>query len=128
MTQFIWPWRLLLGVIAVALLGSTLEVHAVCNGNRCSGEVQRVVVNATAAPGGLVYVGTDGNERSLNCTPARNQFLVLRPNQALFREMYELLLKALDDEFDDDAVMITIAPGSSPCRILSVSIADVDDD
>ena len=128
MTKCIGQWRLLTGIIAVVMLGGTLEVHAACNGNRCSGEVQRVFVRSTAAAGGLVYVGTDGNERSLNCTPASNQFLVLRPNQALFREMYELLLKALDDEFDDDAVIIQIAPGSSPCRIISVSIADVDDD
>jgi hypothetical protein len=73
-------------------------------------------------------VGTDGDERRLDCTPEQGQFLVLRPNQALFREMYELLLKGLDDELDDDTVIIRIVPESTPCRIISVAINDDDDD
>lgn len=114
MTKSMLQLAMLIGVIT-AVLGFTTDVSAECGGNRCTGRIDRLYTSSLA---GLVFVGTDGNENLLAvCNPEDGQYLVLRPNQVLFSEIYASLLEGVTW---GRTMIVRVREGVEPCEIAYV--------
>ena len=101
---------LILVVVALVLVSS--NASAECSGGFCVGKVSRIY---TASTDNKVYIGTDGDERNLDCSPVSDVYIVLEPDQALFKELYALLLSAVAAE---KGVRLRTNTDGTECRLL----------
>ena len=100
--------------IAIAIGFISTGVQASCNSTSCTGKVTKIYMTAD----GTLYVGTDGNERSLNCTAPGGIYVSLSNTDPGKNAMYSLLLTA---QTTGTPVTIRIQENSPTCRILYVS-------
>ena len=107
---------MLISVITTAVLGVTPDVQAECSGGLCTGRVDRLYTHSS---GGVVYVGTNGTETALTCTPVQGSYLTLRPSQPLFTQLYDSLLKAVTF---GKPVIIRLPTTPGPCNIIYVVV------
>ena len=69
--------------------------------------------------GGGAWIKTSGNETLANCVANSGVYLRLDGNDAGYKEIYATLLAA---QLTDKLVNIRILEGSSPCRVLYVTL------
>lgn len=97
-------------VIAVGLLLSfSAASMAACSTIACSGQVQRLYFS-----GNYLYIGTDGDESSLNCTAAAGAYVAIPVSDQFIDEKYALLLTAVS--LGKNAT-IRINENSNPCTV-----------
>ena len=106
-------------VFGSALLLAAPFAVADCTPDNCSAVyVDNLYVNEN----GLVYVGTSGNEASLNCSAVSGVYVSLHAN-AVGRDMiYSTLLAA---QTQSKKVMIQVEDNSAGCRIQYVTLERV---
>jgi len=99
-------------ILPIAVLFA-YEAAAECSGDVCIGTIERVYPD----PGtNRVFVGTSGTERSLQCTPLSDVYIVLAPNQLLYGELFKLLNTAAAT---GQLVRLQMNSGTDQCRLLS---------
>ena len=104
-------------LVPILFLVATLQVIAIesafaeCNGPSCNQVgIERIYTNANS----WVYVGTDGNEPGLNCTPVSGVYLTLYHTDSNFEAIYSTLLAAM---VADRPASLRIDGGSGNCKI-----------
>jgi hypothetical protein len=100
--------------IAMVTVGTVCLVSgawAECNAERCVGKVVRMQIRTDD---NIVYIGMDGDERRLSCTPVSNLYVVLEGSQPLFRETFSALVAA---EVSGTTVTVRINSSSQQCRV-----------
>lgn len=110
--------KITMAALTVGLMA--VEVYATCSSTDCTGLVTRLYVNAD----GTIYVGTDGDEKALNCAGGTGNggvsgvYMSLKEGDVGKNAMYSLLLTA---QATKKPVTIRIQEGSSDCRVLYVT-------
>lgn len=82
---------------------------AVCNDKICKGKVVRLFLSDSK-----LYIGTDGDESSLNCVVPAGTYVSIPTNDPLFDQKYALLLTAVSLNKD---VTIRIKDFSTGCIV-----------
>jgi len=101
------------GLTAATLASGT---YASCISTGCYNvEVTKLYMTAD----GTLYVGTSGDEKSLNCTAPADAYMSLKEGDVGKNAMYSLLLTAKTTK---KPVTIRIQEGTSDCRVLYTTI------
>ncbi len=95
--------------LAAFLLMIGANVYAGCTADRCYGQIERLVMSGSA-----LYIGTDGDETNLDCTPLSGVYLTLSTTEESFNKQYAMMLTAMST---DKAVGFRIINGSQGCRV-----------
>jgi hypothetical protein len=112
-------------VVAIVFCGFTQEALAQCeNGVICTGKIDRLYTQATSTAvndRGTVFIKMEPDFTGLNCTLAGvpAQYIVLLPNQKLFKEIYASLLAGLTHDL---TMRVRIDPDSDVCKVAYVTI------
>ena len=110
--------KVLLSALALGFMGSS--AYAGCNATECVGKINKLYMTA----GGTLYVGTDGDEKSLNCAAGAGNggvsgvYMSLKEGDVGKNAMYSLLLTA---KTTGKSVKIRVQEGSADCRVLYVT-------
>lgn len=98
-------------LLALALSAFALATPALaeCNKNRCTGEIERLYVNANHA-----LVTTTSDERRLNCRLQDDRYIRLEFDHPAFKELYAMLLTAKSARL---TTTLRIEEGSRGCRL-----------
>jgi len=110
--------KLLLSALALGLMGSS--AYAGCTATGCTGKIEKLYMTA----GGTLYVGTDGDEKALDCAGGAGNggvsglYMSLKEGDVGKNAMYSLLLTA---KTTGKPVGIRVQTGSSDCRVLYVT-------
>lgn len=110
--------KVLLSAMALGFMGSS--AYAGCTAQGCAGKIEKLYMTA----GGTLYVGTDGDEKALNCAGGAGnggvsgKYLSLKEGDVGKNAMYSLLLTA---KTTGKPVTIRVQTGSSDCRVLYVT-------
>ncbi len=108
----------------IFLYGATLTmlttgINAACGATACTGKIETLYMTA----GGTLYVGTDGDEKALNCAGGpgdggvANVYMSLKEGDIGKNAMYSLLLTA---KTTGKSVTIRVDEGSTDCRVLYI--------
>jgi hypothetical protein len=112
-----------IGIVMITVLSFTQGAQAECNAERCFGKITRLYPQSSGAAvspeRGVVFIGTDGTETNLSCTPVSNVYITLFPNQKLFKEIYAALLNGITYDL---TMQVRIDPNSATCKVLYVTI------
>jgi len=126
MSRQIFQSAIVAGVVALALCSFTQEALAQCeNGVICTGTIDRLYTQSTSTAvndRGTVFIRMDPPFTGLTCDLAGNpaQYVVLLPNQKLFKEIYASLLAGITNK--DVTMRIRIDPDSEVCKVAYVTI------
>lgn len=108
-------------LLSVLVLGSmVVGANAGCTTTGCTGKITKLYMTNT----GTLYVGTDGDEKALNCAGGPGNggvsgvYLSLKEGDVGKNAMYSLLLTA---KTTNKSVTIRVQEGSSDCRVLYVT-------
>ena len=110
--------KVLLSALALGFMGSS--AYAACDTVSCVGKITELYMTA----GGTLYVGTDGDEKALNCAGGAGNggvsgvYMSLKEGDVGKNAMYSLLLTAKTTE---KPVTVRIQEGTADCRVLYVS-------
>ena len=104
----------LIGLAATLSLLGAGTVAADCSAHRCVGQIEVLYVNINKS---YVNIVTVGNENRLACAPTEGRFIRLYPNQALFDQVFSLLLAA---QLSGTEVNVRVNTDGSECRVLYV--------
>ena len=105
---------------ALVLSGMVVGANAGCAATGCTGKITKLYMTNT----GTLYVGTDGDEKALNCAGGPGNggvsgvYMSLKEGDVGKNSMYSLLLTAKTTNKD---VTIRIQDGSPDCRVLYVT-------
>ena len=117
---------LVAGVVAIALCSVTQDALADCDTTICVGKITRLYTQSSGAVvspvRGAVFVGTDGDETHLACVPqgsGAERYIVLFPNQKLFKEIYASLLAGITHDL---TMRVRIDPDPTVCKVAYVTI------
>jgi len=105
--------KLLISALAISAMSTSIYA-AGCVATGCF-DVKITKLYMTA--GGTLYVGTSGNEASLNCT-LDGDYMSLKEGDVGKNAMYSLLLTA---KTTNKKVNIRIQEGTADCRVLYVT-------
>lgn len=86
-----------------------------CTTIACESQVAELY--PTSQSGGVVLVKLQLAQTSLNCTQLGGAYLTLKPSNAVFREMFAVLLMSMQNQAP---VMVRIVEGSPDCEITYV--------
>ena len=104
----------------LALSTMTMSIYAGCNTTTCTGKITKLYMTS----GGTLYVGTDGDEKALDCAGGAGNggvsgvYMSLKEGDVGKNAMYSLLLTA---KTTDKEITIRVQTGSSDCRVLYVT-------
>ncbi len=108
-------------LLSTILFGITsISLNADCTTTGCTGKVTKLYMTNT----GTLYVGTDGNEKALNCAGGAGNggvsgvYMSLKEGDVGKNAMYSLLLTAYTT---NKPVTVRIQEGTSDCRVLYVT-------
>jgi hypothetical protein len=108
-------------LISLLALGTMITTaNAACTATACTGQITKIYMTNT----GTLYVGTDGDERALNCAGGPGNggvsgvYMSLKEGDVGKNAMYSLLLTA---KTTGKPVTIRIQDGSADCRVLYIS-------
>jgi len=107
-------------ISAIALAAMSTSLYGACTSLACTGKITELYMTA----GGTLYVGTDGDEKTLNCAAGAgnggvsNVYMSLKEGDVGKNAMYSLLLTA---KTTGKSVTIRIQEGTPDCRVLYVS-------
>ena len=110
--------KILLSTIVLGFMVS--NAYGICDTLRCIGKVDKLYMTA----GGTLYVGTDGDEKALDCANGAgnggvlNTYMSLKEGDVGRNAMYSLLLTA---KTTGTQVYIRVETGSADCRVLYVT-------
>ena len=104
--------KMIIGALALGVMAS--GAYAGCSATKCVGKINKLYMAAN----GTLYVGTDGNEKSLNCAAASGSYMSLANGDVGKNAMYSLLLTA---KTTGKPVSIRIQKGTTNCRVLYVT-------
>lgn len=101
-------------LLSVAFLVSVFasKADAECSNVWCTGKITELY---THSDNNIVYIGTDGDETLLSCSPSENKFIVLSPAQPLFKELYSSLLSAA---LSEKVFQIRVNSDGGACRVV----------
>lgn len=106
--------------MALSIGIATVAAEAACNADSCKGKITTLYMTNT----GTLYVGTDGNEKALNCAGGAGKggvsgvYMSLKEGDVGKNAMYSLLLTA---KTTGKVVTIRVQTGTPDCRVLYVS-------
>lgn len=83
---------------------------AACDEIRCYGKIQRLYMDSS----GTLYIATDGDETSLNCTSPANVYVTMSSSDPNFDRQYAMLLTAFSL---NQKVGLRIVVGSETCAV-----------
>ena len=108
---------LILGFVFAGILGSNL--NASCTKTGCTDKINTIYVTST----GKILVGTDGNEKALNCAGGgvSGVYVSVNQNAKGANQIYSLLLTA---KSMGKKVKLRIVEGSKYCDISYATLAD----
>jgi len=110
--------RTLIGLLALGAMITT--VNASCDTTSCIGKITKLYMTNT----GTLYVGTDGDEKALNCAGGAGNggvsgvYMSLKEGDVGKNAMYSLLLTA---KTTGKPVKIRIQEGTPDCRVLYIT-------
>jgi hypothetical protein len=126
MSRRIFQSVLLAGVVAIVFCGFTQEALAQCEDVICTGKITRLYTHSDPGPvvspiRGAVFIRMDTPLTNLDCTPAGDPptYIVLFPNQKLFKEVYASLLAGITHNL---TMRVRIDPDSDVCKVAYVTI------
>jgi hypothetical protein len=123
MSRRIFQSVIVAGVVALALCSFTQEALAQCeNGVICTGTINRLYTQSTSTAvneRGTVFIRLEPPFTGLDCTLAGDQYVVLLPNQKLFKEIYASLLAGITSNL---TMRVRIDPDSEVCKVAYVTI------
>lgn len=124
MSRRIFQRAIVAGVLAIVLGSFAQTALAACTDIVCIGKITRLYTQSSGAVvspvKGAVFIGTDGDETALDCTPeGQGQYIVLLPNQKLFKEIYASLLAGVTNNL---TMQVRIDENSTVCKALYVTI------
>jgi len=108
-------------LISTLVMGTmAIGANAACTATACTGKITTLYMTST----GTLYVGTDGDEKALNCAAGAgnggvsNVYMSLKEGDVGKNAMYSLLLTSKTTGKD---VTIRIQEGTSDCRVLYIT-------
>ena len=108
-------------LLSVLILGTmVVGANATCSATGCVGKIDKLYMTNT----GTLYVGTDGDEKALNCAGGAGNggvsgvYMSLKEGDVGKNAMYSLLLTA---QTTGTSVTIRIQEESPDCRVLYVT-------
>ena len=104
--------KMIIGALALGVMASS--AYAGCTADRCTGKINKLYMTAS----GTLFVGTDGDERALDCKAANGRYMSLVEGDVGKNAMYSLLLTA---KTTGKPVSIRIQKGTTNCRVLYVT-------
>jgi len=110
--------KIIMGTLAIASI--VTMANASCTATGCTGKITKLYMTNT----GTLYVGTDGNEKALNCAGGAgnggvsNVYMSLKEGDVGKNAMYSLLLTA---KTTGQPVSVRVQTGTADCRVLYVS-------
>jgi len=110
--------KVLMSVLVLTAMSAT--AYAGCTAASCKGKITKLYMTAT----GIMYVGTDGDEKALDCAGGPGNggvagvYLSLKEGAVGKNAMYSLLLTA---KTTGKPVEIRVTPGSSDCKVAYVT-------
>ena len=99
---------LLLGICLMTIALADIAYSA-CSTTTCYGKITRVYIS-----GGTLYIATDGNEKSLNCTSPAGVYVTIPTSDPMLDEKYATLLTAMSL---GNKVGLRIIPGDPHCAV-----------
>jgi hypothetical protein len=124
MSRRIFQSVLLAGAVAIMLCSFTQEALAQCEDVICTGKINRLYTQSTSTAvndRGTVFIRMNTPFDNLDCTPAGEPatYIVLLPNQKLFKEIYASLLAGITNDL---TMRVRIDPDSEVCKVAYVTI------
>ena len=110
--------KVLLSAVALGLMGSS--AYAGCTATGCTGKITKLYMTAA----GTMYVGTDGDEKALNCAGGAgnggvsNVYMSLKEGNVGKNAMYSLLLTS---KTTGTPVKLRIQENTADCTIYYVT-------
>jgi len=108
-------------IMSIVALGTMVSIaNAGCDTVSCTGKITELYMTNT----GTLYVGTDGDEKSLNCAGGAGNggvsgvYMSLKEGDVGKNAMYSLLLTA---KTTGKPVTVRVQEGTADCRVLYVS-------
>jgi len=96
--------------LLVCLVVFSANVYAACTTDRCYGKISRLYIS-----GGTLYISTDGDESSLNCTAPSGIYITINTQDSNFKNYYAMMLTAMSL---DNNIGLRINAGSSNCSLV----------
>ena len=97
-------------VLSLLIIFNTTTSFADCSTTQCVGMIERLYTDSN----GILYIASDGDERTLDCTPPANVYMTLDPSDPNFNRKYAMLLTAFSL---NQEIGIRIVNGSPTCAI-----------
>jgi hypothetical protein len=126
MTRRAFQSAIVLGVVMLAFVSLAQDALADCDTTVCVGKITRLYTQSSGAVvspvRGAVFIGTDGDETNLACNPqgsGADRYIVLFPNQKLFKEIYASLLAGITNDL---SMRVRIDPDPAVCKVAYVTI------
>lgn len=110
--------KILLSVLTLGAM--VVGANAACTTTGCTGQITKLYMTNT----GTLYVGTDGDEKALNCAGGAGNggvsgiYMSLKEGDVGKNAMYSLLLTA---KTTGQVVSIRIQEGTPDCRVLYIT-------
>ena len=110
--------KILLSTIVLGFMVS--NAYGICDTTTCIGKIDKLFMSS----GGTLYVGTDGDEKALDCAAGAGNggvsgvYMSLKEGDVGKNAMYSLLLTA---KTTGTPVSIRVETGSVDCRVLYVT-------
>jgi hypothetical protein len=111
--------KALIAMVGLGMISSA--AYAGCTTSGCTGKVTKLYMTAS----GTLYVGTDGDEKALNCAGGAGNggvsgvYMSLKEGDVGKNAMYSLLLTA---KTTGKKVRVRVVEGSSDCKVQYVTI------
>ncbi|MFT6045955.1 MAG: hypothetical protein ACI9WC_001658 [Arenicella sp.] len=97
-------------LVSAAALVSPLTASAACGATACEGVIETIYYTQN----GTIYLGTDGDETSLNCTSVANVYVTVPASNPNQNAIYATALSA---KIAGEKTVIRIVEGSSNCEL-----------
>lgn len=85
------------------------NVLAACSTKVCVGQIEKLYIT-----GGKLYIGTDGDERNLNCSAVADVYVTLPTSNTDFKNYYAMMLTSMTM---NNTIGLRIAEGSNGCEL-----------
>ncbi|UTM57408.1 hypothetical protein L4174_000485 [Photobacterium sp. CCB-ST2H9] len=91
-----------------------------CNNISCYGVGKDVVVNTYLSATGNIYIGAPSGKGKLNCQLVEGNYMTLKMNHLLYKEIYSTLLTGIAAQ---KHLQIRIVEGSPVCEVSYVMMS-----
>ncbi|MGL5110066.1 MAG: hypothetical protein ACRC7J_13525 [Vibrio ordalii] len=94
----------------------SMSSQAECEKWGCIGKITNIYTNAD----GMIYFGTEYNEKKANCTPVSDVYFTLNPKSENAKEIYSSVLSAY---MAGKKIQLRVKEGSQGCELAYVNLS-----